>query len=93
MAKSEYIHLRVVPWEKEQIERQARRSGRSTSDYVRKAALGQTVIEAAPLRELTTELRRQGNNLNQLVVMARQGRLSLVDLKPFLEVYRQTWQA
>ena len=93
MPKSEYIHLRVAPWEKEQIERRAKRAGKTTSEFVRKAALGQTVIETAPLRELTTELRRQGNNLNQLVVLARQGRISFVDLKPFLEVYRNTWQA
>ena len=43
--------------------------------------------------ELVRELRYQGNNLNQLTVMARQGRIRLVDLRPFLEVYQRTWQA
>ena len=38
------------------------------------------------------ELRRQGNNLNQLVVMARQGHVELVNMEPFMEVYENTWQ-
>lgn len=38
------------------------------------------------------ELRRQGNNLNQLAVMARQGHVELVNMEPFMEVYENTWQ-
>ena len=34
------------------------------------------------------ELRYQGNNLNQLTVMARQGRITQVNYEPFTEVYR-----
>lgn len=42
--------------------------------------------------DLIRELRRQGNNLNQLVVMARQGHVELVNMEPFMEVYENTWQ-
>ena len=34
----------------------------------------------------------QGNNLNQLTVMARQGRITQVNYEPFTEVYRNAWQ-
>ena len=63
------------------------------SDFIRCAALDKnvTVIEGAD--ELLSELRYQGNNLNQLTIMARQGHIELVDLKPFTEVYENTWQA
>ena len=42
--------------------------------------------------DLICELRRQDNNLNQLVVMARQGHVELVNMEPFMEVYENTWQ-
>ena len=42
--------------------------------------------------ELLRELRYQGNNLNQLTVMARQGRITQVNYEPFTEVYRNAWQ-
>lgn len=93
MSKSEYIHVRVAPWEKAYITSQAKRAGMSVSNYVRHAALLKDIIETGPLREVMTELRRQGNNLNQLTIMARQGRISYVDFNPFLEVYTATWQA
>ena len=44
------------------------------------------------MNDLIRELRRQGNNLNQLVVMARQGHVELVNMEPFMEVYENTWQ-
>ena len=44
------------------------------------------------IRPIRRELRRQGNNLNQLVVMARQGHVELVNMEPFMEVYENTWQ-
>ena len=43
--------------------------------------------------EVLRELRYQGNNLNQLTVMARQGRIQLVNFEPFVEVYEKVWQA
>ena len=49
-----------------------------------------TVIEG--MDELLRELRYQGNNLNQLTVMARQGRITQVNYELFMEVYRNAWQ-
>ena len=49
-----------------------------------------TVIEGAD--ELLTELCYQGNNLNQLTVMARQGRIECINMEPFMEVYERIWQ-
>ena len=49
-----------------------------------------TVIDGVD--DLICELRRQGNNLNQLVVMARQGHVELVNMEPLMEVYENTWQ-
>ena len=64
----------------------------SVSEFVRSSAMGREVTVIEGVDELLTELRRQGNNLNQLTIMARQGRIDMVDMKPFLEVYSETWQ-
>ena len=64
----------------------------SVSEFVRSSAMGREVTVIEGIDELLTELRRQGNNLNQLTIMARQGRIDMVDMKPFVEVYSETWQ-
>ena len=64
----------------------------SVSEFVRSSAMGREVTVIEGVEELLTELRRQGNNLNQLTIMARQGRIDMVDMKPFMEVYSETWQ-
>lgn len=64
----------------------------SVSEFVRSSAMGREVTVIEGVNELLTELRRQGNNLNQLTIMARQGRIDMVDMKPFMEVYSETWQ-
>ena len=64
----------------------------SVSKFVRSSAMGREVTVIEGVDELLTELRRQGNNLNQLTIMARQGRIDMVDMKPFMEVYSETWQ-
>ena len=75
------------------IDRKAKEAGISESEFVRRAAMDKDVTVLPGVDELVRELRYQGNNLNQLTVMARQGRIRLVDLRPFLEVYQRTWQA
>ena len=64
----------------------------SVSEFVRSSAMGREVTVIEGVDELLTELRRQGNNLNQLTIMTRQGRIDMVDMKPFMEVYSETWQ-
>ena len=64
----------------------------SVSEFVRSSAMGREVTVIEGVDELLTEMRRQGNNLNQLTIMARQGRIDMVDMKPFMEVYSETWQ-
>ena len=62
------------------------------SEFVRRAAMDREVTVIEGMDELLRELRYQGNNLNQLTVMARQGRITQVNYEPFTEVYRNAWQ-
>ena len=88
-----FVRARVADWEKHYIDSKAKEAGISESEFVRRAAMDKDVTVLPGVDELVRELRYQGNNLNQLTVMARQGRIRLVDLRPFLEVYQRTWQA
>lgn len=93
MAKNQFIRARVANWEKFVILENARKARMTESEFVRRAALEKDVVVIDGAAELLTELRRQGNNLNQLVILARQRRIELVDFKPFTEVYQDTWRA
>ena len=87
MKKEEFIRIRVAGWQKKYISLQAEKAHKSLSQYVRDAAMDKDVTVIDGVDDLICELRRQGNNLNQLVVMARQGHVELVNMEPFMEVY------
>lgn len=92
MAKNQFIRARVAGWEKERVRRKAKAAHMSESEFVRRAAMGREVVVIEGMDEILRELRYQGNNLNQLTVMARQGRITQVNYEPFMEVYRGIWQ-
>lgn len=93
MAKNQFIRARVANWEKFVISENARKARMTESEFVRRASLEKDVVVIDGAAELLTELRRQGNNLNQLVILARQRRIELVNFQPFTEVYQDIWRA
>ena len=82
MAKNQFIRVR----------RKADAAHMTESEFVRRAAMDREVTVIEGMDELLRELRYQGNNLNQLTVMARQGRITQVNYELFTEVYRNAWQ-
>jgi len=92
MAKNQFIRARVAPWEKYVISENVRKARMTESEFVRRAALEKSVVVIDGAADLLTELRRQGNNLNQLTMLARQRRIELVNFQPFMEVYQDTWR-
>jgi len=93
MARTEFIRVRVTPDEKKIITEKALSSYRLVSDYIRDCALDKEIIVIDGIDDIEKELRYQGNNLNQLTVMARQERIAFVDFKPYMEVLQRVWQA
>jgi hypothetical protein len=73
VVKEERIELRVSATDKRAIA--AKRAGLSVGDYMRRAALGKTIVERVP-PELRRQLGAAGNNLNQLARLANSGKLS-----------------
>lgn len=93
MPKENFIRARVSDWEKKHITGKASKAHMTESEFVRSAAMDKDVTVINGLDELLTELRYQGNNLNQLTVMARQGRIEFVGFDKFMEVYKAAWLA
>ncbi len=80
MNKDIRITFRVTPEEYETIKAKADQAHMSVSAYVRAAALRHKVVVVDGLKEHTRELKGIGRNLNQLTILAHEGRISAVDL-------------
>jgi len=62
------------------IRQKAADAGMSITDYIILCAIDKKVINYDGLRELTTQVKKLGNNVNQLLILSRQGRISTVNL-------------
>ena len=69
------------------IRRKAKAAKMSITDYVISAATGKEIVNFEGLGDLVSQLKRLGNNLNQLVILARQERVQVLNLAPtFVEL-------
>lgn len=63
------MSMRISAEDKEQIEAKARKSGLSTSEYIRRCALGRKLPcygDTGLLKEYSVQLGKIGSNLNQI---------------------------
>lgn len=70
--RNKYLKIRVSEKEKKILERKARKSGVSVSEFIRATAIHSDdsqirIIDVKPLRQFVFELTKQGTNLNQLM--------------------------
>ena len=91
--KTEILRTRVSPEEREQIEYKALSSCRTVSHYLRDVALDKPIVVINGVDELAEELRRVGNNLNQITRAVNAGMISAVDLNETREELKKIWQS
>ena len=88
--QTERLTIRLTPEEKAAMQKRMHKAvAPSMRDFVLKMCMDGKIVVNEDLRELNQELRRQGNNLNQLARLAHQRRITVVDLTELLKVYRQ----
>ena len=92
MKKDKQFSIRISEQDLETIRRKAAQAHMSQSDYVTACCLAKRIVIMDGLKEVLRQQKAIGNNLNQLTVMARQGRITQVNYEPFTEVYRNAWQ-
>ena len=71
--------------------RQLKDTGMNFSDYVRKAISDHPIIVVSGIQDLHLQVARVGNNLNQLVMLAHEGRITSVDLTECFEMLQMTY--
>ena len=80
--KKEYrITVRLSPEELNSIEAKAETAHMALSPYIRACALRHKVVVVEGVKECNSELKAIGRNLNQLTVLAHEGRIQLVNLE------------
>ena len=92
--RSEILRFRVTPEEREKIEHKALSSYRTVSTYLRDCSLGKRIVVVQGMDALITELRRVGNNLNQIARAVNSGYAgSVVNLTETQEGVKGIWQS
>jgi hypoxanthine-guanine phosphoribosyltransferase len=86
------ITFRVTPKEYEKIEKKAQKSKMNISQYVSLSALGRDIVIIEDLKDLTHQLSKVGTNLNQVTMLAHQGKVKAVDLSSVKKVVEEIWQ-
>lgn len=67
------LTIRVTPGEKAAIERKVKQAGLSLTDYLVTAAQSTQIFVAEDIKPVLTELKRIGNNLNQIAMKINAG--------------------
>lgn len=93
MKKEIRITFRVTPEQYDSIAARAETAQMSVGAYVRAAAMRHKVVVVDGLKEMTHELKGIGRNLNQLTILANEGRITLVDLGETMRALEQNYIA
>ena len=86
------IPMRVTEKELTTIETKATKAGMNRTDYLIACAVGKRITVIDDLTPLLAELRRIGNNLNQLTRLAHLGKIEAISLAETNEVLQQTYE-
>ena len=90
MKKDKIITIRVNEKEKKLIER-SEVAKLSLSEYLIKQGFDKDIVIVDGLNEVVAELRRIGNNINQLAYLANSGRIYTVDLSEVKQEIGKAW--
>lgn len=79
--KTKRLNFRLADWQDDIIRAKAQEANMSITDYVIRCAMEKKIINYEGIEALETQLKKIGNNLNQIVVIARQGRAEIFNLE------------
>lgn len=93
MKKTERIEIRVTPEEKMIITLKSKQANQSISEFIIKSSTENKIVVINELPEMITELRRIGNNINQLTRLANSRVITCVDLEGTKKELQKLWQS
>lgn len=90
--KNKHFNFRVNEKEYKTIKSKIEKSKLSTSEYLLKSAMNKDVVVINGLEAIITELRKIGNNINQLTRLCHQGQITSLELKDVEREMMNIWQ-
>ena len=82
------IAIRCTEEESRRIHELAERHGLRLNDFVMRCALGKKIVVANGIDEIVKQQKAIGRNLNQITILAHEGRLHSVRLDELLEQHK-----
>ena len=91
MKKDNVIVIRVTKQEKERLIKKSQEAEMSLSEYLIEQGLERDIIIIEDVKNFVHELRKIGNNINQLTYLANSGAIRTVYLDGFKEDMKEIW--
>ena len=92
MQKDQKINIRLTESEKKKIEEKAKKCSMTISKFIISSCLKDKIIMINGLDKIDAELRRIGNNLNQLTRLSNERIINVVDLNALRMEVNNIWQ-
>lgn len=93
MRKTERIEIRLTPEEKARIINNSVKAKTTISDYMIRSATNNEIVVIDNLDELINQLRKLGNNINQLTKLANGRVITCVELEGVKKELSRIWQS
>ena len=92
MPKDKKINIRLTEKEKNIIESKAKKLNMTITKFIVSSCLKDKIVIVKGLDRVDTELRRIGNNINQLTRLANEKIITVIDLKELRMEVNNIWQ-
>lgn len=92
MPKDKKINIRLSEKEKNIIEVKAKKMNMTITKFIISSCLKDKIVIVNELDKVGTELRRIGNNINQLTRLANEKIITVIDLKELRMEVNNIWQ-
>lgn len=92
MNKTKRVNFRITEKELQKIKEKARKSNMNLTKYLTVCALNKDIVVIENLKEFQVELRRIGNNLNQLTRLCNEGIITCLELENIKKQVNEIWQ-
>ena len=90
--KNKHFNFKVNEKEYNKIKSKIEKSKLNTSEYLLRTAMDKDIIVVNGLKEIIIQLRKIGNNINQLTKLCNQGRITNINLEDVKKEMKSIWQ-
>ena len=90
--RNKSIPIRVTEKELEAIDEAAKKAKKNRTEYLISAALGKEITVIEDLREMIVQLKRIGNNLNQITTKINAGAFHSYNFDEVIEMQRAIYE-